>query len=251
MRCGNARHWAGRRRAGVGGGGRRSRRPGVRTWSARSTRVGGGGGPAVDRLEETEAVVSVRASSAASLPRGRPQNTLNSFAIVRGARTSSAAHVPSTWPCARRVAGVCSPPGPLLPHPMDVSALRAEIKSWEKLFRQQHGRDPSIQEIKDLPDIGQSVPRRTCCTPLTTPRPQRTNTSSTRSSPSSLHMRIGAARRHETPRARPRPPSCPPPGLNLVPSRQSRPRPRPTPSRPSRTNMASTADRHPTPMLFP
>ncbi|EKM48401.1 uncharacterized protein PHACADRAFT_189176, partial [Phanerochaete carnosa HHB-10118-sp] len=38
---------------------------------------------------------------------------------------------------------------------MDVSSLRAEIKSWERLFKQQHGRDPSVQEIKDLPHIAE------------------------------------------------------------------------------------------------
>ncbi|KIP12553.1 hypothetical protein PHLGIDRAFT_261535 [Phlebiopsis gigantea 11061_1 CR5-6] len=36
---------------------------------------------------------------------------------------------------------------------MDVSALRLDIKSWEKRFRQQHGRDPTVQEIKDVPDL--------------------------------------------------------------------------------------------------
>lgn len=45
---------------------------------------------------------------------------------------------------------------------MDVSTVRAEIKSWERLFKQQHGRDPSVQEIKDLPDIGQSSPVPRC-----------------------------------------------------------------------------------------
>ncbi|GJE99662.1 hypothetical protein PsYK624_159330 [Phanerochaete sordida] len=38
---------------------------------------------------------------------------------------------------------------------MDVSTLRADIKAWERLFRQQHARDPSIQEIKALPDIAE------------------------------------------------------------------------------------------------
>ncbi|KAI0639646.1 DNA replication and checkpoint protein-domain-containing protein [Trametes polyzona] len=36
---------------------------------------------------------------------------------------------------------------------MDFAALRAEIKSWERDFRSQHGRDPSVQEIKDQPAI--------------------------------------------------------------------------------------------------
>ncbi|KAI0803305.1 DNA replication and checkpoint protein-domain-containing protein [Irpex lacteus] len=38
---------------------------------------------------------------------------------------------------------------------MDVSELRAEIKTWEREFRSSHGRDPSIQEIKDRPDIAE------------------------------------------------------------------------------------------------
>ncbi|KAI8980772.1 DNA replication and checkpoint protein-domain-containing protein [Trametes punicea] len=36
---------------------------------------------------------------------------------------------------------------------MDVAALRAEIKAWERGFRANHGRDPSVQEIKDQPAI--------------------------------------------------------------------------------------------------
>ncbi|EMD41949.1 hypothetical protein CERSUDRAFT_110503 [Gelatoporia subvermispora B] len=36
---------------------------------------------------------------------------------------------------------------------MDVSSLRVEIKAWERDFRAEHGRDPSIQEIKDQPAI--------------------------------------------------------------------------------------------------
>ena len=39
---------------------------------------------------------------------------------------------------------------------MDLAALRAEIKAWERDFRSKHGRDPSIQEIKDQPAIGTS-----------------------------------------------------------------------------------------------
>ncbi|KAF7981176.1 hypothetical protein HWV62_34959 [Athelia sp. TMB] len=37
---------------------------------------------------------------------------------------------------------------------MDVSAVRAHIKSWEREFKAQHGRDPSVQDIRDQPDIG-------------------------------------------------------------------------------------------------
>ncbi|OCH94726.1 hypothetical protein OBBRIDRAFT_823287 [Obba rivulosa] len=36
---------------------------------------------------------------------------------------------------------------------MDASAVRAEIKAWERDFRAKHGRDPSIQEIRDQPTI--------------------------------------------------------------------------------------------------
>ncbi|KAI0347845.1 hypothetical protein BDW22DRAFT_1341111 [Trametopsis cervina] len=38
---------------------------------------------------------------------------------------------------------------------MDVSAIRAEIKAWEREFKALHGRDPTIQEIKDRPDIAE------------------------------------------------------------------------------------------------
>ncbi len=41
---------------------------------------------------------------------------------------------------------------------MDVSVVRAEIKSWERQFRKQHARDPTVQEIKDHPAIGESLP---------------------------------------------------------------------------------------------
>ncbi|KAI0332035.1 hypothetical protein GY45DRAFT_1321590 [Cubamyces sp. BRFM 1775] len=36
---------------------------------------------------------------------------------------------------------------------MDVASVRAEIKAWERDFRAKHGRDPSVQEIKDQPAI--------------------------------------------------------------------------------------------------
>ncbi|KAK7468687.1 hypothetical protein VKT23_003190 [Stygiomarasmius scandens] len=34
-----------------------------------------------------------------------------------------------------------------------VSTLKAQIKAWEKSFRQSHGKDPSVQDIRDNPDI--------------------------------------------------------------------------------------------------
>ncbi|KAI0706152.1 hypothetical protein BC835DRAFT_1302525 [Cytidiella melzeri] len=36
---------------------------------------------------------------------------------------------------------------------MDVSALRAEIKAWERDFKTTCGRDPTVQDIKDQPDM--------------------------------------------------------------------------------------------------
>ncbi|KZT05824.1 uncharacterized protein LAESUDRAFT_701135 [Laetiporus sulphureus 93-53] len=36
---------------------------------------------------------------------------------------------------------------------MDLASLRAEIKAWEREFRSKYTRDPTIQEIKDRPDI--------------------------------------------------------------------------------------------------
>ena len=44
---------------------------------------------------------------------------------------------------------------------MDVASVRAEIKAWERDFRAKHGRDPSVQEIKDQPAIGMSSPLHT------------------------------------------------------------------------------------------
>lgn len=37
---------------------------------------------------------------------------------------------------------------------MDVSAVRAHIKSWERDFKAEHGRGPSVQDIKEQPAIG-------------------------------------------------------------------------------------------------
>ena len=37
---------------------------------------------------------------------------------------------------------------------MDVIALRTEIKAWERDFKADNGRDPTIQDIKDRTDIG-------------------------------------------------------------------------------------------------
>ncbi|KAG6817713.1 hypothetical protein H0H87_004504 [Tephrocybe sp. NHM501043] len=35
----------------------------------------------------------------------------------------------------------------------DLSSVRAEVKAWERSFKAANGRDPSIQDIKELPDI--------------------------------------------------------------------------------------------------
>jgi hypothetical protein len=43
---------------------------------------------------------------------------------------------------------------------MDVAALRAEIKAWERDFKADNGRDPAIQDIKDRPDIGAVLARQ-------------------------------------------------------------------------------------------
>jgi hypothetical protein len=36
----------------------------------------------------------------------------------------------------------------------NVSALRTEIKTWERNFRAEHGREPSVQDIKEQPGLG-------------------------------------------------------------------------------------------------
>lgn len=33
-------------------------------------------------------------------------------------------------------------------------SVRAEIKSWERQFKAENGREPSVQDIKDNPSIG-------------------------------------------------------------------------------------------------
>ncbi|KAJ7651697.1 hypothetical protein DFH06DRAFT_1420455 [Mycena polygramma] len=38
---------------------------------------------------------------------------------------------------------------------MDVSALRTEIKTWERNFRAEHGREPSRQDIKEKPGLAE------------------------------------------------------------------------------------------------
>lgn len=36
----------------------------------------------------------------------------------------------------------------------DAASLRAELKAWEKQFKTDNGREPSVQDIKAHPTIG-------------------------------------------------------------------------------------------------
>jgi hypothetical protein len=36
----------------------------------------------------------------------------------------------------------------------DLAIVRAEIKAWERNFRVSNGRQPSVQDIRDQPQIG-------------------------------------------------------------------------------------------------
>lgn len=36
----------------------------------------------------------------------------------------------------------------------DVSSVRAEIKAWERSYKSENGREPSVHDIKKLPHIG-------------------------------------------------------------------------------------------------
>ena len=84
----------------------------------------------------------------------------------------------SSQPCSR------SPPSP---SSMDASALRAEIKQWEHLFKEQNGRNATIQDIRDTPgmrEYKQSVLSTIHLVGSLIPvysRPQRKSTGSTRS----------------------------------------------------------------------
>lgn len=40
---------------------------------------------------------------------------------------------------------------------MDLTLVKAELKSWERDFKSTNGRDPSKADIKAVPEIGQSV----------------------------------------------------------------------------------------------
>lgn len=40
---------------------------------------------------------------------------------------------------------------------MDATALRKEIKAWERLFKTKHLRDPTVEDIKAHPPIGECL----------------------------------------------------------------------------------------------
>jgi hypothetical protein len=52
--------------------------------------------------------------------------------------------------------GICHNPVIVAPPltAMDFVALRVEIKAWEREFKTDNGRDPTIKDIKDRPDLG-------------------------------------------------------------------------------------------------
>ena len=68
---------------------------------------------------------------------------------------------------------------------MDVAALRAEIKAWERDFKALHGRQPSIDEIRQQPRIGTCSPLSFSISfpSLTTHNAQPKSTNSTRNFP--------------------------------------------------------------------
>lgn len=40
----------------------------------------------------------------------------------------------------------------------DLATVRAQIKSWERSFKEQHGRPPTVNDIKENNHIGQFLP---------------------------------------------------------------------------------------------
>ncbi|KZT75080.1 hypothetical protein DAEQUDRAFT_20631 [Daedalea quercina L-15889] len=86
---------------------------------------------------------------------------------------------------------------PSLDSVMDVAALRAELKAWEREFRTRHSRNPTIEEIKDQPAIAakyklykslsksvssSSLAKASSTRPSTPPRSQSRQTTHTSSS---------------------------------------------------------------------
>ncbi len=164
-----------------------------------------------------------------SWPRApHPRRTDAHSRVLSSTRLDTAVH--STYLHASR---------PAPPPPMDVAPLRAEIKAWERDFRASHGRDPSLQEIKDQPHIGTSH--------LPSPQPPRSppmqpqSISSTSPSPRPAHRVLSP---NALPLPLPHPlrhvthlphPSYP----RLEPSRSILPPPLPTHSLLSRTERSS------------
>ncbi|KAJ7193360.1 hypothetical protein GGX14DRAFT_589280 [Mycena pura] len=62
---------------------------------------------------------------------------------------------------------------------MDVAALRTEIKTWERSFRAAHGRDPSVQDIKDQPGLAERYRQYKKLTKETVPPKKRPTPPST------------------------------------------------------------------------
>ncbi|KAJ7103281.1 hypothetical protein B0H15DRAFT_204902 [Mycena belliarum] len=72
----------------------------------------------------------------------------------------------------------------------DVSSLRNEIKSWERNFRATHGREPSVQDIKEQPGLAQKYKQYKKLTKAT-----ETGASSTHANPPSTPPRAKAQSR--------------------------------------------------------
>lgn len=43
---------------------------------------------------------------------------------------------------------------------MDLAALKAELKVWERAFKAQHGREPGKGDIKAAPEMGEESTRQ-------------------------------------------------------------------------------------------
>ncbi|KAI0720025.1 hypothetical protein C8T65DRAFT_634612 [Cerioporus squamosus] len=147
---------------------------------------------------------------------------------------------------------------------MDVAALRAEIKAWERDFRASHGRDPSVQEIKSQPAIAakyklyKSLSKASSSGSLS--RPARASTPPPplpRQPPASSILPKPRAVKVDPPVATSNPFSPvknrkkltdPAPSLQRA-SNQSRPNPFATPSKPK--NKPHVARRSPSPDPFP
>lgn len=44
----------------------------------------------------------------------------------------------------------------------ELAQVRAEIKTWERTFRTENGRDPSRDDIKAVPEISKSMILQSC-----------------------------------------------------------------------------------------